>query len=102
VRVDPQRASIDIITDTTDELEIHISASDATTVVINRFVFPNWKIEANGKDLTCPVIDFVYHCPVKAGQTSLRLFWQESGVNAIANTLSLAALALLLIIMLKK
>lgn len=86
---------LDILSNTAKELRINVLTDQDSIIVLNRFVFPNWRVEINGQVTNCDQIDYVYHCPLNQGKSQLRMFWQEKGINAASNRLSLVGLAAL-------
>jgi len=95
---DNPEAKLAITKDTTDELSVTVKNFEPTTVSLNRFVFPNWRVTINGQLADCYVDNFTYRCRLPAGENQVKLFWQETGVNRTSNIISLVGLITLAVI----
>ena len=84
----------ELIENITHRITVQTQSDNEGTLIFNRFVFPNWKFSINDQPLECEVVDFVYHCPVPAGQHRVTMNWSEEGINAISNTISLVGFTL--------
>ncbi|NMB56565.1 hypothetical protein GYA19_01335, partial [Candidatus Beckwithbacteria bacterium] len=85
---------IETLKDKTQKLLLKIEATTSGKLQINRYVFPNWHIKLDNKEINCEIKNSVYICPIEEGEHILDFYWDEKGVNQIANYLSMLGILL--------
>lgn len=93
-----EKVNINLIKNNSQEITAHLNAKEESNISINRFVFPNWQSKLNNQELNCEIKDFIYQCPIPAGDHLFQFYWSEKGINQFANYMSIFGLILLLVV----
>lgn len=91
---------INITKNTTDLITATITTTKDDSITINRYYFPNWQVSINKKTEVCQKTqDSLYTCQLQAGQSDLKVKWQEKGINAYSNLISVLAIGGLILLL---
>ncbi|NMC36449.1 hypothetical protein GYA49_05395 [Candidatus Beckwithbacteria bacterium] len=83
--------TIDVVTNNANQIVLKANFSKAGEIKINRFYFPSWQFTSNGQKLDCKIEDNLYVCPVAQGQSEIKMFWSEQGINLWSDLVSIIA-----------
>jgi hypothetical protein len=87
---------INLISNKTQQIIAELETPAANSIIIHRFIFPNWKTKIDDQIVECDHDNFFYRCPVAQGKHTLEFYWSEQGINQLSNILTLMGFCILI------